>query len=127
MASAAQPGTNPTRREQEHVDELINKMVKLKILDENDNFDDGIQFTQEFNLHLGKIEKRVDGDPESHTDSSDISEKLKSILMNYLEDKTKTKIAEDELYDMGVMVYSLIMRNAGKDPVNPDRGRTRID
>ena len=124
MVSAAQPGTNPTRREQEHVDELINKMVKLKILDENDNFDDGIQFTREFNLHLGKIEKSVDGDPESHTDSSDISEKLKSILMNYLEDKTKTKIAEDELYDMGVMVYSLIMRNAGKDPVNPDRGRT---
>ena len=120
MASAAQPGTNPTRREQEHVDELINKMVKLKILDENDNFDDGIQFTQEFNLHLGEIDKRVDGDPESHTDSSDISEKLKSILMNYLEDKTKTKIAEDELYNMGVMVYSLIMRNAGKDPVNPD-------
>jgi hypothetical protein len=43
--------------------------------------------------------------------------------MNYLEDKTKTKIAEDELYDMGVMVYSLIMRNAGKDPVNPDEGK----
>ena len=127
MASAAQPGTNPTRREQEHVDELINKMVKLKILDENDNFDDGIQFTQEFNLYLGKIDKRVDGDPESHPDSSDISEKLKSVLMNYLEDKTKTKIAEDELYDMGVMVYSLIMRNAGRDPVNPDRRRTRID
>lgn len=120
MASSAQPGTNPTRGEQQHVDELINKMVKLKILDENDNFDDGIQLTQEFNLQLGKIDIRVDGDPESHTDSSDISEKLKSVLMNYLEDKTKTKIAEDELYDMGVMVYSLIMRNAGKDPVNPD-------
>ena len=122
MASSAQPGTNPTRGEQQHVDDLINKMVKLKILDENDNFDDGIQFTQEFNLRLGKIDKRVDGDPESHTDSSDISEKLKSVLMYYLEDKTKTKIAEDELYDMCVMVYSLIMRNAGKDPVNPDKG-----
>ena len=122
MASSAQPGTNPTRGEQQHVDELINKMVQLKILDENDNFDDGIQFTQEFNLRLGKIDERVDGDPESHTDSSDISEKLKSVLMNYLEDKTKTKIAEDELYNMDVMVYSLIMRNAGKDPVNPDEG-----
>lgn len=122
MASSAQPGTNPTRGEQQHVDELINKMVKLKILDENDNFDDGIQFTQEFNLRLVKIDKRVDGDPESHTDSSDISEKLRSVLTNYLEDKTKTKIAEDELYDMGVMVYSLIMRNAGKDPVNPNEG-----
>ena len=122
MASSAQPGTNPRRGEQQHVDELINKMVKLKILDENDNFDDGIQFTQEFNLRLVKIDKRVDGDPESHTDSSDISEKLKSVLTNYLEDKTKTKIAEDELYDMGVMVYSLIMRNAGKDPVSPNEG-----
>lgn len=122
MASSAQPGTNPTRGEQQHVDELINKMVKLKILDENDNFDDGIQFTQEFNLRLVKIDKRVDGDPESHTDSSDISEKLRSVLTNYLEDKTKTKIAEDELYDMGVMVYSLIMRNAGKDPVSPNEG-----
>jgi len=26
---------------------------------------------------------------------------------------------------MGVMVYSLIMRNAGKDPVNPDEGETK--
>ena len=118
MTSAA--GTNPTKKEQEHVSELINKMVELKILKRDNNFDDGIRFTQEFNLHLGKIDKRVDGNPETRLDSSDISEELKSVLIDYLEGKTKTEIGEDDLYDMGVMVYSLILRNAGKDPVNPD-------
>jgi hypothetical protein len=120
MTSAAAAGTNPTKKEQEHVSELINKMVELKILKRDNNFDDGIRFTQEFNLHLGKIDKRVDGNPETHLDSSDISEELKSVLIDYLEGKTKTEIGEDDLYDMGVMVYSLILRNAGKDPVNPD-------
>lgn len=118
--TAAAAGTNPTKKEQEHVSELINKMVELKILKRDNNFDDGIRFTQEFNLHLGKIDKRVDGNPETHLDSSDISEELKSVLIDYLEGKTKTEIGEDDLYDMGVMVYSLILRNAGKDPVNPD-------
>jgi hypothetical protein len=120
MTSAAAAGTNPTKKEQEHVSELINKMVELKILKRDNNFDDRIRFTQEFNLHLGKIDKRVDGNPETHLDSSDISEELKSVLIDYLEGKTKTEIGEDDLYDMGVMVYSLILRNAGKDPVNPD-------
>jgi hypothetical protein len=119
-SAAAAAGTNPTKKEQEHVSELINKMVELKILKRDNNFDDGIRFTQEFNLHLGKIDKRVDGNPETHLDSSDISEELKSVLIDYLEGKTKTEIGEDDLYDMGVMVYSLILRNAGKDPVNPD-------
>jgi hypothetical protein len=30
--TAAAAGTNPTKKEQEHVSELINKMVELKIL-----------------------------------------------------------------------------------------------
>lgn len=121
MTSSSPPSrTGQTKEEQEHIDALIKKMIELKVLkaDRNVNEDNRIQFTQEFDRHLSHIDKRIDGDPETHSDSSDISEELKSILLNYLKDNTKTKIeiGEDELYDMGVMVYSLKMRNAGKDP-----------
>jgi phage major head subunit gpT-like protein len=36
-------------------------------------------------------------------------------LLDFLKDK-KIEISEDELDDMGVMVYSPKMREAGKDP-----------
>jgi hypothetical protein len=105
MTSSSPPSrTGQTKEEQEHIDALIKKMIELKILkaDRNVNEDNRIQFTQEFDRHLSHIDKRIDGDPETHSDSSDISEELKSILLNYLKDNTKkTELGEDELYDMG--------------------------
>ena len=57
----------------------------------------------------------ISGDPKIYSGSFVISEGLRSVLLDFLKDK-KIEISEDELDDMGVMVYSPKMREAGKDP-----------
>lgn len=95
-----------------HAEELIHKMVDLKILKEYEG--KGIGFTSQFNRHSTKVCNRLDADPE--TQSFDISEGMRSVLLNYF--KPGVKVSDYELYDMGLMVYTLKMMNAGRDPTN---------
>ena len=85
------PGTDPTKKDREQIEELINKMVQLKILKEDNNIDgneaDRIGFTEQFDRHFDKIGRRLDADPETHSESFDISEGMRSVLLNYFEDK----------------------------------------
>jgi hypothetical protein len=65
-------------------------------------------------LHFSKITKRLDADPE--TESLDILEGMRSVLLNYF--KPGIKASDNELYDMGLMVYTLKMKNASRDPTD---------
>jgi hypothetical protein len=123
MTKPSSPGTGPTKEEREQIKDLLNKMVRLKILKEDENIDineaDRIKFTEQFERHFDKIGRRLDADPETHSESFDISAGMRSVLLNYFEDKKIiTEIGEDELYDIGVMVYTLKMMKAGKDPAD---------
>jgi hypothetical protein len=72
-------------------------------------------FVKAIKLFCEMSDAPISGDPKTYSGSFVISEGLRSVLLDFLKDK-KIEISEDELDDMGVMVYSPKMREAGKDP-----------
>jgi hypothetical protein len=70
--------------DEQDANELIQKMIALKILKEGSQHYI-VAFTQCFNHNFTKVSRRLAADATIHSESSDTIEGLKAVLLNYLE------------------------------------------
>ena len=109
-------------KEREDDEALLEKMIKLKIFERPSKAENyKMHFTKRFNQSFSKTVRRLDADPA--TDSLDISEGLRAVLLNYIlsssnNNNNDIQVNEYELYNMSLMVYTLSMLNANKDPLD---------